>query len=440
MIAQQQLAQAMQAVIPRIRAWRQDFHAHPEPGWMEFRTAAIAIRTLQDLGYSIVMGQEAMNQADMQGVPPAEHLKKAQQRALAQGADPKLVEQMDGGKTGFWAELFCGEGPCIAVRFDMDCNELQESCDSTHRPVREAFTSKHAGCMHACGHDGHVASGLALATVLQALQTHLRGRIRLIFQPAEEGARGAQAMLTAGAVRNVDVLLGFHVGFQANRPGDLICGTRSFLATSKFDVHMTGKAAHAAAAPEQGKNALLAACAAVNNLYAIARHGEGSTRINVGKLQGGEDRNIIAPHSFFQYETRGTTAAVNAYMREESLRIIQAAAHMWDCTCKLHSAGGCGSGDSDLPLARRVAGLAAAMPCFTNIIESADFKATEDFASLLQAVQAQGGQGTYMQVGATRSAGHHSSDFDFDEQSLDHAVELLARIILFLPIQQQSTI
>lgn len=119
------------------------------------------------------------------------------------------------------------------------------------------------------------------------------GRIRLIFQPAEEGARGALPMSEAGAVDGVDVLFGFHIGFKAEGPGSLICGTQGFLATTKRDVLFSGVPAHAGAAPEEGKDALLAACSAVVNLHAISRNGKGGTRIAVGRLEGGEARNVI---------------------------------------------------------------------------------------------------------------------------------------------------
>lgn len=109
--------------------------------------------------------------------------------------------------------------------------------------------------MHACGHDGHAAVGLGLAEVLVSIRRHLRGRIRLIFQPAEEGARGALPMSEAGAVDGVDVLFGFHIGFKAEGPGSLICGTQGFLATTKRDVLFSGVPAHAGAAPEEGKDA-----------------------------------------------------------------------------------------------------------------------------------------------------------------------------------------
>ena len=114
-------------------------------------------------------------------------------------------------------------------------------------------------------------------------------------------------MSEAGAVDGVDVLFGFHIGFKAEGPGSLICGTQGFLATTKRDVLFSGVPAHAGAAPEEGKDALLAACSAVVNLHAISRNGKGGTRIAVGRLEGGEARNVIPASARLFMETRGET-------------------------------------------------------------------------------------------------------------------------------------
>ncbi|MFQ9867865.1 MAG: M20/M25/M40 family metallo-hydrolase [Bilophila wadsworthia] len=216
---------------------------------------------------------------------------------------------------GFWADLDCGSGPVTAFRFDMDCNEVAECAEESHRPVREGSSRWPGRC--ACGHDGHAAVGLGLAEVLVSIRRHLRGRIRLIFQPAEEGARGALPMSEAGAVDGVDVLFGFHIGFKAEGPGSLICGTQGFLATTKRDVLFSGVPAHAGAAPEEGKDALLAACSAVVNLHAISRNGKGGTRIAVGRLEGGEARNVI-PLPRAVHGNTGKTTELDAYMTAES--------------------------------------------------------------------------------------------------------------------------
>lgn len=421
----------VQSLAPELVRFRQDLHSHPEPAWMEFRTAAMVAAELFRLGLTVRMGNEAVHPGHMRGLPSTDEFALARKRAVAEGAAPELIERMGNGLTGIVADVDSPvpDAPLLALRFDMDANKIQEAQHDDHRPFREGFASVHAGCMHACGHDGHTALGLALATLCARLRHQLPVRVRFIFQPAEEGAMGAVAMLAAGAVEGVDALLGLHLGIQALDSHTLICGTHSMLASSKLNVFISGVPAHAAASPEQGKNALLAACATVQNLYAIPQHSAGITRLNVGKIEGGDSRNIIAPHCRFELETRGETTELDKYMREAAQRIIYAGAAMWGCTATIENAGHCDGGHSSPELATRIAAVAHKMPCYTTVHESGPFKASEDFASLLLAVQAGGRPAALIQAGVDRAASHHSSRFDFDEAGLVQAFELLARLI-----------
>lgn len=420
---------ALAEIGSQLAAWRRDLHRHPETGWTEFRTASLAIRRLERLGYTITMGDRAVRREQMMGVPSADVLKKHQERAVAQGAPADLVARMEGGLTGFWADLDCGPGPTVCLRFDMDCNDVSESEDQGHRPAREGFASCNPGAMHACGHDGHMAVGQGMAEILVACKETLRGKVRLLFQPAEEGARGAVPMAAAGAVRGVDVIVGFHIGFQAADPNSIICGTKQFLASTKVDVTFRGVSAHAGAAPEEGRNALLAACAATLNLHAIPRSGKGDTRITVGKLSGGQGRNVIPPLAELAMETRGATSELDAYMMAESRRIINAAAEMWGCKSEMKIVGAAHGGASSPDMAALAAEAAAEMGVFRTIEVMKDFGATEDFSHLLTLVQEKGGSGTYMQIGARLAAGHHNARFDFDEACLPRALELLTRVV-----------
>ena len=152
-------------------ACRRDLHAHPEPGWTEFRTAAKVAKTLAELGYTVKTGADTIRQDAMMGVPSAEKLAKEQQRAIAEGADPDWVKKMDGGRTGVLGVMkFSEDGPVVAVRFDMDSNDVTETGEASHRANKEGFSSCHAGAMHACGHDGHTTVGLALARLLASLK------------------------------------------------------------------------------------------------------------------------------------------------------------------------------------------------------------------------------------------------------------------------------
>ena len=417
-------------LVPGLAATRRDLHKYPESGWTEFRTASLAIKKMQSLGYKITMGKDAVKAESMMGVPAPEVLKKHQERAIAQGADPELVAKMTGGLTGFWADMdFGGEGPFLAVRFDMDCNDCTECDEPTHRPTAEGFASVNKGAMHACGHDGHVTIGLALAEVVAACKDQLKGKIRFIFQPAEEGVRGATPMVDAGAVKGVDIIFGMHIGFQAADLGTVICGTTNFLATTKADITYTGVPAHAGNAPEEGKNALLSAATATLNMHAIPRSGKGDTRITVGKLIGGEGRNVIPPKAVLVLETRGITSDLNDYMFGEVQRIGKAAGDMWGCGYSIKLMGGTKSGESDAECAKVVAEEAKEMGVFNNIIERKSFGASEDYSHFMSTVQAAGGKGTYVQVGTNRKAGHHNNHFDFDEKTLGNSLELMSRCV-----------
>lgn len=423
---------ALAPIVPKLVTWRRDLHRCPESGWTEFRTASLILSRLREWGYRIQMGKDACDAARRTGVPSASEMDLARLRALEHGADPALVAAMGDGFTGLWADLDCGPGPTVAFRFDMDCNLVTESSDSAHRPRREGFASIWPGRMHACGHDGHVAVGLGLAEALAGLRSRLRGRVRLIFQPGEEGAHGAVPMAEAGAVDGVDELIGMHIGFHADDTDTLVCGTTDFLATTKLDAFFSGVAAHAGAAPEEGRDALLAACAATLNLHAISRHSQGATRIAVGRMEGGESRNVIPASVVLNMETRGATSTLDAYMLEEATRILRASAEMWGCSCRWEIVGGAGSGDSSPDLARVVDEVAEETGLWTKRVLMAPFGAAEDFACFMAKVQEAGGRACYVQIGTCRTAGHHSERFDFDEACLGRALTLLVRLALRL--------
>ncbi len=117
---------------------RRDFHHYAETAWTEFRTASIVAATLTKLGYEVKIGDEVIEETAMMGVPSEQELAIHMQRAIDQGADPAWVEKMRGGKTGVVGSLkFDREGPTLAMRFDMDANDLIETSDANHRPLRE---------------------------------------------------------------------------------------------------------------------------------------------------------------------------------------------------------------------------------------------------------------------------------------------------------------
>jgi aminobenzoyl-glutamate utilization protein A len=420
-------------------ARRRDFHRHAEAAWTEFRTASIVAETLEGLGYTIAAGSEVIAEAAMMGVPSETDIKRHVERSLVQGANPEWVAKMQGGKTGIMGTLrFSQPGPTVALRFDMDANDVIEAADDSHRPYREGFASVNSGAMHACGHDGHTAVGLAVAEILASLTDQLKGCVKIIFQPAEEGVRGAKAMVAKGLVDDADYFLGMHLGFKANKTGQLASNMKGFLATSKYDAVFKGVPAHAGAAPETGKNALLAAATAVLNLQAISRHSEGVSRINVGVMNAGVGRNVIPPSATIKFETRGITTKINEYVAEEALRIIEGAALMQGVEVSIVEMGGAAGCSNSPELVQGTEKLARRLKLFEEIMPECDFGASEDCSYFMEKVQCRGGQAAYILVGADLAAGHHDAHFDFDEAALEQAVVLISAAAADLLTQSQN--
>ena len=407
---------------------RRDLHKHAEAAWTEFRTAAIVAETLTRLGYQVSVGEEGIAAEVMMGVPSGPELVSHQERAIAQGADPNWVGRMQGGKTGVMGVMhFAQPGPVVAFRFDMDANDVTEATLAEHRPWREGFASVNPGVMHACGHDGHTSIGLTLAEVLTEVKNELAGTVKLIFQPAEEGVRGAKAMVSRGIVDDVDFFVGLHVGIGLKQMGTMTCNTIGFLATTKLDAVYTGVPAHAGAAPETGQNALLAAATAALNLHAISRHSQGASRINVGVLQAGSGRNVIPDKAVLKLETRGTTSEINDYMYQRALTILEAAAAMHDVTLVLSPMGGAANCTNTPELVGRLQQVAAQSNLFESILPEGNIGGSEDCTYFMERVQQKGGQAAYLMVGTELAAGHHDSRFDFDEVSLVSATALLGK-------------
>src|SRR5690606_36448345 len=149
----------------------------------------------------------------------------------------------------------------LVLRFDIDALAVRESDDPVHAPVAQGFASGIDGYSHACGRDGHAAIGLGVARRVDRLvgQLPLGLGVRIVFQPAEEGTRGAAALVDAGWLRGAGWFFGLLLDALEGLPaGTVVPGTRRILATEKLDVVLTGTASHAAESPELGRDALAA--------------------------------------------------------------------------------------------------------------------------------------------------------------------------------------
>jgi amidohydrolase len=243
---------ATQRIEPALVEIRRDIHAHPELGFEEVRTAGVVARELTRLG---IRHQTGIGRTGVVGL-------------------------IEGGRPG----------PVLAIRADMDALPIEEKSGL-------AFASTKPGLMHACGHDVHTTTLLGVAAVLQQLAPQIAGTVKLVFQPAEEGLGGMQAMLDDGVMDapNVDLALAFH-----NHP-DMPVGTFGFVhgaclaASDRFDIVVRGKSGHAAY-PHTTVDPIVAAAILVAQLQTVVSREVRPTLpavVTVGAIQGGTTYNII---------------------------------------------------------------------------------------------------------------------------------------------------
>ncbi|MBU1048656.1 amidohydrolase [Candidatus Bipolaricaulota bacterium] len=421
---------------------RRDFHKHAESGWTEFRTASLIAQRLTGLGYEVLSGRDVCSPEARMGLPPEDILESHWVRAQHESADPVFLESMRGGLNGVVGILRNGVGPVVGLRFDIDALDLAESEHPSHRPTAEGFASIHENVCHACGHDGHAAIGLGIASLMSELRSEIRGTVKLIFQPAEEGVRGARSMVAAGVVDDVDLLLGHHLVTGCS-VGEIFPGMGGYAATRKMDITFHGAPAHAGGSPEGGHNALLAAANAVLNLYALPRHRNGFTRVNVGKMTAGSGRNVIPSQATLVAEVRGENTELCDSMYERAVAVIESAAAMYGCTSSIRAMGGAGTADSDELLARRVQTIASRIPGITfHTMEK--MGGSEDFTEMMNRVQANGGQATNIGIGADFHGTHyqdanrekvlaaHTGSYDIDEGALAFATRLMTTVVFDL--------
>jgi len=251
----------------KVIGWRHDFHQNPELGNRETRTSAIIAKHLQSLGIEVKTGVAVTG----------------------------VVGILKGDKPG----------PVIALRADMDALPVTERNDLTFASkVITVYNGKETGVMHACGHDGHTAILMGVAEVLSGMKKDLKGTVKFIFQPAEEGAPageegGAELMVKEGVLENpkVDVIFGLHmdalveVGKISYHPGGAMAAVGDFRITVK------GKPSHGSQ-PWLSVDPILVAAEIINNLQSIVSRNVNLTEnpavVTVGAIEGGNRSNIIS--------------------------------------------------------------------------------------------------------------------------------------------------
>ena len=411
--------------------YRREFHKYPENGWREIRTSARIAEILTGMGYTCFMGEEVVNVDTIISLvrPDEAEVAMLKEQAVRQGADPKFVEAT-GGIPGVIAEYDTGKkGPVTAFRFDIDCLPYDEPKNEGYRPYDEGFASVNPGAVHACGHDAHTAMGLGIADKLMHQKDRIRsGKIRLIFQPAEETFCGALSICDKGWLDDVDNFIAMHVALSAeNKPlpsHTICCGCKDFLSDRQLDVTFHGRAAHPCGASQEGKNALLAACTAAINLHAIAPHEEGMHRINVGKIEAGVAPNTIAPNALMVVEYRGVNENITEYVGRRVFDVIEGAARMYDMDYTVEDYGEVPAGKSDDSMMDVIRRASIKVPWIQQMYFEGNVGGTDDAAAMITRVQKHGGRGTYVGIGCDTTEPVHNAGFDLDEDCIEAAVDL----------------
>lgn len=410
--------------------YRREFHHYPEIGWTELRTSARVAEILEKVGYKCLMGKDVVNEETISFEMLSDERKEEEKaRAISQGAKPEYVERTS-GYPGVIVELDTGKGgPVTALRFDIDCLPYQEPEKKGYRPFDEGYISCNPGHVHACGHDAHTAIGLGLAEALFTVKDQLKGKIRIIFQSAEERYNGAQAIVDKGHLDDATHFLSVHVALTAEGyplpSNTLCCGCKDFLSDNQIDVTFHGKAAHPCGASQEGKNALLAACTAALNLHAIASHEAGICRINVGILNAGVAVNTIAPNAFMSIEYRGQTREISEYARKRVFDILDGAAKAYDMEYTYDDFGEIPATQSDDVIMGIVQRAAGKVPWFKKIYFEGSIGGTDDAAVMMNKVQDNGGIATYIGIGTNTTQPIHNAEFDLDEDAIPAAIDML---------------
>ncbi|WP_296880523.1 M20 family metallopeptidase [Thomasclavelia sp.] len=362
-------------LLKQLTKWRRDLHQIPELGLQEFKTSKYLKEQLEKMGYQPISVLE----------------------------------------TGILVYLDCNKDKTLAFRSDMDALKIgeQTGCD---------FASKHQGYMHACGHDGHMAALLGLAKKLAESSKQFDHNILLIFQPAEESPGGAKLICEAGVLKkyHVKAIFGLHLmpsieaGKIACRPGPLMAQN------GELDVTVTGKSAHAGLYHLGIDSIMIASsliCQYQNILTRVIAPVE-SCVINIGEIQGGTVRNIVADQTVFKGTVRTYSEAVFKKITDTMEALNQGMEAAYGCKIDFSFPPMYPPVLNDYDLYRQFVELTG-----DNYEELKEpLMLAEDFAFYQRDVP-----GIFFYVGTKTNqyqSGLHTETFNFDEDVLLQAVEL----------------
>ncbi|HEY5635866.1 MAG TPA: M20 aminoacylase family protein [Burkholderiales bacterium] len=371
---------------PDMTAWRRDIHAHPELGFEEQRTAALVAKTLKSFGIEV---HEAV------------------------------------GRTGVVGVLKAGSGKrTIGLRADMDALPIDEGNSFAHR-------STHAGRMHACGHDGHTAMLLGAAKYLAATKA-FDGTVHFIFQPAEEGLGGAQAMIADGLFERFpcESVFGMH-----NRPGLLVGkfavrGGPMMAGGAFFDIDIVGKGAHGAR-PESGVDPVVVAAHLTTALQTIVSRNAPPVEtavVSVTKIHSGEAYNVIPQTARLSGTVRAFSREVMALVERSMKRISKGVAEAFGAQASVDFRVIFAPTVNNVDEAEFAAATCVELVGAGNVERNPPLiMASEDFSFMLEKVP-----GCYFNIGNGAGEGScevHNPAYDFNDDALPLGANVLARIV-----------
>ena len=354
--------------------WRRDFHQFPELSFQEHRTGDVIADELRLMGL-----------------------------------EPKVKV----GKTGVTADLKFGNGPVIGLRADMDALPIQETSGLP-------FSSQNDGVMHACGHDGHMAMLLGAAKALTQKDNQYNGTVRFIFQPAEEGEGGARYMIEDGCLEGIDEIYGIHV-WNYQPVGEVGVKDGPVLAAADmFDIKIKGIGGHGAA-PQGTVDSVVVSSYLVQALQTIVSRNTNpleSTVISIGKINGGNNFNIIADEVSLSGTARAYSEENRNLIKTRMKEIIKGVEKTYNANITFDYKDGypptinhVGPTQKVLKAAEKVVGDKAGMPYLSM--------GGEDFAYYLKEKP-----GCFFFVGSAPNeqelfeTPHHCSHFTMDERAL----------------------
>jgi amidohydrolase len=396
-----ELDRRVEAVLPKVVAWRRDIHQHPELSNREVRTAQLVAEHLRGLGLEVRTGV----------------------------AHTGVVGVLRGGRPG----------PAVALRADMDALPVTELVDLPFKStVRAQYSGQEVGVMHACGHDNHVAILMGVAEVLAGMRARLPGTVVFLFQPDEEGMPGerggADVMIEEGALQNPapQAIFGLHV--WPERVGTIAWRAGPFMAASDpLQIVVRGRQTHGAQ-PWGGVDPIVVASQIVLALQTIPSRQVDATRgpviVTVGSIQGGNRGNIIPDSVVMQGTVRSFDEGVRAQVKERIRRTVEDVARSAGATATATFGPGLPVTVNDTALTRRMLPTLARAAGAANLKESGLNTPSEDFAFYQQRVP-----GLYFYLGIVPAGQdpataprNHSPHFFADEGALPVGVRALASL------------